>query len=78
LINNPFSDNNNEIKMKKSENTSLSFRDLSSEEITVAFGGSSFAYDAGRVLRFLGIAAGGMHGPAFAVADWVCTSFLEE
>lgn len=40
-------------------------------------GGSSFAYDTGRVLRFLGIAAGGINGPSFAIADWVCTSFLE-
>ena len=63
--------------MKKADNISLSFRDLSTEEIMSASGGSSFAYDVGRVLRFLGIAAGGMHGPAFAVADWVCTSLLE-
>ena len=56
----------------------MSFRDLSNEEVLNASGGSSFAYDAGRVLRFLGIAAGGVYGPSFAIADWICTSFLEE
>jgi hypothetical protein len=64
--------------MEKTNCISLSFRDLSTEESTTVCGGSSFAYDAGRVLRFLGIAAGGMHGPSFAIADWVCTSFLLE
>jgi hypothetical protein len=63
--------------MKKAKHTSPSFRDLSTEEIMTACGGSSFAYDAGRVLRFLGIAAGGTQGPALAIADWVSTSFLE-
>jgi hypothetical protein len=77
LTNDPLSDNQNQIKMKKSDNLSPPFRDLSTEEIITVCGGTSFAYDVGRVLRFLGIAAGGMHGPAFAVADWVCTSLLE-
>ncbi len=54
------------------------FTDLSTEENTAICGGSSFAYDVGRVLRFLGIAAGGAHGPSFAIADWIGTSFLEE
>ena len=64
--------------MKTSNCNSLSFRDLSTEEEMAICGGSSFAYDVGRVLRFLGIAAGGMNGPSFAIADWVCTSFLVE
>jgi hypothetical protein len=64
--------------MEKTNCISSSFRDLSTEENTAIVGGSSFAYDVGRVLRFLGIAAGGMNGPSFAIADWVCTSFLEE
>jgi hypothetical protein len=63
--------------MEKTKCISLSFRDLSTKENMAICGGSSFAYDAGRVLRFLGIAAGGMNGPSFAIADWVCTSFLE-
>ncbi len=63
--------------MEKSKCISLSFRDLSTKESMAICGGSSFAYDAGRVLRFLGIAAGGMYGPSTAIADWVCTSFLE-
>ena len=64
--------------MKISNCDSLAFRDMSTEEGMAIYGGSSFAYDVGRVLRFLGIAAGGMQGPSFAVADWVGTSFLEE
>ncbi len=63
--------------MEKINCNPLSFRNLSSEESMTICGGTSFAYDAGRVLRFLGIAAGGMNGPSFAIADWVCTSFLE-
>jgi hypothetical protein len=64
--------------MKNANSISLNLSDLSHEECMRAFGGSSFAYDVGRVLRFLGIAAGGVNGPAFAVADWISTSFLEE
>lgn len=64
--------------MDKINSISMSFTDLSTEENTAIFGGSSFAYDVGRVLRFLGIAAGGVHGPSFAIADWISTSFLEE
>jgi hypothetical protein len=64
--------------MDKINNLSMSFTDLSTEENIAICGGSSFAYDVGRVLRFLGIAAGGVNGPSFAIADWVCTSFLED
>ena len=64
--------------MDKINSISMSFTDLSTEENTAICGGSSFAYDVGRVLRFLGIAAGGVNGPSFAIADWVCISFLEE
>jgi hypothetical protein len=64
--------------MDKNNCISLSFTDLSTEENTAICGGTSFAYDVGRVLRFLGIAAGGMNGPSFAISDWVCTSFLED
>ena len=63
--------------MDKINSISMSFTDLSTEENAAICGGSSFAYDVGRVLRFLGIAAGGVNGPSFAIADWVCTSFLE-
>jgi len=63
--------------MDKINCISLSFTDLSTEENTAICGGTSFAYDAGRVLRFLGIAAGGMNGPSFAIADWVGNTFLE-
>ena len=64
--------------MEKRNCISLSFCDLSAEESMALCSGSSFAYDAGRVLRFLGIAAGGLHGPSFAIADWIRISFLEE
>ncbi len=64
--------------MRKTKCISLSFKDLSTEESIATCGGSSFAYDVGRVLRFLGIAAGGVNGPSLAISDWVCTSFLEE
>jgi hypothetical protein len=64
--------------MKKTKCISLPFRDLSTNESIAICGGSSFAYDVGRVLRFLGIAAGGVNGPSFAIADWVGTSFFEE
>jgi len=64
--------------MEKTKCLSMSFTDLSTEENTAICGGSSFAYDVGRVLRFLGIAAGGAHGPSFAIADWIGTSFLVE
>jgi hypothetical protein len=64
--------------MDKNNCISLSFRDLSPEESMAIAGGTSFAYDVGRVLRFLGIAAGGMNGPSLAISDWVCTSFLEQ
>lgn len=64
--------------MEKTNYMSSSFKDLSTQESLAIGGGSSFAYDVGRVLRFLGIAAGGIHGPSMAIADWVCTSFLEE
>lgn len=63
--------------MDKINCISLSFTDLSIEENTTICGGTSFAYDVGRVLRFLGIAAGGMNGPSFAIADWVGNTFLE-
>ena len=64
--------------MDKNNCISLSFKDLSTEENSAIGGGTSFAYDVGRVLRFLGIAAGGMNGPSFAISDWACTSFLEQ
>ena len=54
------------------------FTDLSTEENMHICGGTTFAYDVARVLRFLGISAAGVHGPAFAISDWVGTSFLME
>ncbi len=65
-------------KMEKSNCHSKSFLELSAKESLAVYGGSSFAYDVGRVLRFLGIAASGMTGPSFAISDWITTSFLEE
>jgi hypothetical protein len=64
--------------MKATYGNSLNFRDLSIDECMSTCGGSSFAYDFGRVLRFLGIAAGGVYGPTYAISDWIATSFLEE
>jgi hypothetical protein len=64
--------------MKRNNCLPVIFTDLSTEENMHICGGTSFAYDVGRVLRFLGISAGGAHGPAFAIADWVGTSFLIE
>jgi hypothetical protein len=64
--------------MEKNNCLPAVFTDLSSEENLQVLGGTSFAYDVGRVLRFLGISAQGAHGPSFAIADWIGTSFLME
>jgi hypothetical protein len=63
--------------MEKIKCSSLSFRDLSIDESANIFGGTSFAYDAGRAIRFLVISAQGTHGPTMAIADWVGNTFLE-
>lgn len=63
--------------MKKTECSSLSFRDLSIDECTTINGGTGFAYDVGRSIRFLIISAQGANGPAMAVADWVGNTFIE-
>jgi hypothetical protein len=63
--------------MKKNKCSSLSFRDLSLDECASLNGGTGFAYDVGRSIRFLIISAQGAHGPAMAVADWVGNTFLE-
>ena len=47
--------------MKTAELYIKGFEDLSPEELT-SIGGEGFAYDAGRFLRFLGLAAGGAIG----------------
>ncbi|MCK4853261.1 MAG: hypothetical protein KAT31_03345 [Bacteroidales bacterium] len=63
--------------MKKEKCITLSFSDLSMEENIAIYGGSGFAYDAGRSLRFLAIAAQGAHGASMAIADWIGTTFIE-
>lgn len=63
--------------MEKTNCSSLSFKDLSSDETATIFGGSGFAYDVGRSLRFLFISAQGTHGASMAIADWVGNTFLE-
>jgi len=41
--------------------------------------GGGFAYDVGRCVRFAGIFLfGGQTGPTVAVADWYCTTLLNE
>ena len=64
--------------MKKTDCITLSFSDLSREENIAIYGGSGFAYDAGRVLRFLAIAAGGAEGGSMAIVDWIGTTFIEQ
>ena len=63
--------------MGKIKCSSWSFKDLSVDESTSIFGGTSFAYDVGRAIRFLAISAQGAHGPAMAITDWVGNTFLE-
>lgn len=63
--------------MENTNRSSLSFKDLSVNESTNIFGGSGFAYDVGRSLRFLFISAQGAHGASMAIADWVGNTFLE-
>jgi hypothetical protein len=64
--------------MDKTKCISLSFKDLSTKESMAICGGTTFAYDVGRVLRFLGISAQGYHGTSMAIIDWACTSLLIE
>jgi len=47
--------------MNTAESYANRFEDLSTAELS-AIGGEGFAYDAGRFLRFLGLAAGGAMG----------------
>lgn len=63
--------------MEKIKCSSISFKDLSVDERTNIFGGTSFAYDAGRAIRFLVISAQGIQGPSMAIADWVGNTFLD-
>ena len=63
--------------MEKTKFSSLSFKDLSIDESATIIGGTGFAYDVGRSIRFLVISAQGAHGPAMAIADWVGNTFLE-
>jgi hypothetical protein len=63
--------------MEKIKCSSLSFKDLSVDESINIFGGTSFAYDAGRAIRFLAISAQGAHGATMAIADWVGNTFLD-
>jgi len=63
--------------MGKTKCSSVSFKDLSTDECATIHGGTGFAYDVGRSIRFLFISAQGAHGPAMAVADWVGNTFLE-
>jgi len=61
--------------MKKLDIQSHDFRELSAEEQQI-YSGGGFAYDAGRFLRLIVIAAGGMGGPARAIGDAVYVSML--
>jgi len=63
--------------MENTKCSPLSFKDLSIEESATLFGGTGFAYDVGRTIRFLFISAQGAHGPSMAIADWVGNTFLE-
>ena len=62
--------------MKNTQLITLSFSELSTKENTAIYGGIGFAYDAGRFLRLIVIAAGGMGGPARAIGDAVYVSML--
>ena len=54
--------------MKTSELSIQEFQELSQAEL-LAIGGEGFAYDAGRFLRFLGLAAGGVAGLQQAIIE---------
>jgi hypothetical protein len=66
------------IEMEDLETNVPAFSEISIEEGTGIFGGRGFAYDAGRALRFLGIAASGAHGTSMAIIDWISTAYIRE
>ena len=45
------------------------FQELETVELQEINGGA-FAFDVGRVLRFIGLSAGSIVGTAYAVTDW--------
>ena len=61
--------------MKNLDIQSQGFRELSTEEQQI-YSGGGFAYDVGRLIRFLVIGAGGMGGPANAIGDAAYVSTL--
>lgn len=65
---------NRDLDLPEAMNTT--FQELSDSELRETAGGS-FAYDLGRVIRFLGISGGGMNVGA-AMADWYATSVLNQ
>ena len=54
--------------MKTTEKSTDRFSHLSADELT-SIGGEGFAYDAGRFLRYLALAGGGMPGQIQIYAD---------
>ena len=54
--------------MKKTEKSTDRFNQLSPDELT-SIVGEGFAYDAGRFLRYLALAGGGMAGQIQIYAD---------
>lgn len=64
--------------MKKTENYHLMFNEMNYEELS-AINGGSFAYDLGRLLRYVGIYyanGAGMTGAASANADFIVNEYL--
>ncbi len=51
------------------------FTPMGSEQLLETNGGG-FAYDVGRVLRFIGMSAGGYMGPTLAIIDWQITTAI--
>jgi hypothetical protein len=61
------------MKMKTTEKSPDRFNHLSPDELT-SIGGEGFAYDAGRFLRYMALAAGGMAGQIQIYADFAVYS----
>ena len=60
--------------MKNREN----FKEMTPEQLLDTNGGG-FAYDVGRILRFIGLSGGGHPGAlAYAVTDWQVNAMIDE
>jgi hypothetical protein len=59
------------------ENALLHFKAMDAEQLGGTNGGG-FAYDLGRVLRFLGLSGGTVIGTANAIADWMIADAINQ